>query len=193
MKHYSIERLEVLGIDPVSLEAVKANMREDGDDQDTRIDQLIQAATKYIEDARSQVLRRSTFTMTLERWPRDGRIEIPRFPVTAVNSVTYLAEGASEATTFAATNYRLEAAQRPPRIVLKSNKVWPSATLETGAPITVTFTAGYPDGQVPEDAQQAIHLLVAHWYENREGVVIGTISGKLPLGIHDIVLSERQW
>jgi uncharacterized phiE125 gp8 family phage protein len=43
---------------------------------------------------------------------------------------------------------------------------WPSARLYT--PVTVTYTAGYAAGQVPAPLIQAVLMLVAHWFAQRE-------------------------
>jgi hypothetical protein len=45
----------------------------------------------------------------------------------------------------------------------------------------------------PADLQQAILLLAAHWYENREASVIGLTAIDLPLGYRDILQSHRVW
>jgi hypothetical protein len=39
----------------------------------------------------------------------------------------------------------------------------------------------------PEDIQQAVRMLVAHWYLNREAVVVGTISQDIRLGVEAIL------
>jgi len=52
----------------------------------------------------------------------------------------------------------------------------------------VELTAG---SRLPEPFRQAIYMMVAHWYENRETVVIGTISGKLAHAADDLLMSGR--
>ncbi len=48
---------------------------------------------------------------------------------------------------------------------------------------TVHYTAGYAAGKLPEDAIQAMRMLIADFYENRENTVVGTIVAELPLGV----------
>ncbi|WP_275788579.1 head-tail connector protein [Pararhizobium gei] len=50
----------------------------------------------------------------------------------------------------------------------------------------------YPDG-VPADLQEAILQLVAHWYENREAVLVGFSSQNLPNGLDDIIREYREY
>jgi uncharacterized phiE125 gp8 family phage protein len=48
-----------------------------------------------------------------------------------------------------------------------------------------TYEAGYEsDDDAPEDIKQAVLLLVGHWNENREAVVVGdTATDELPLAV----------
>ena len=54
----------------------------------------------------------------------------------------------------------------------------------------VTYNAGYTvdtnDADVwpaPADIQQAVKLLVGHWFENRESVVVGTTAAEVPMSV----------
>ena len=46
---------------------------------------------------------------------------------------------------------------------------------------------------VPPALDQAVLMLVGHWYENREASLVGTTTETLPLGFTDIVNSYRNW
>ena len=59
---------------------------------------------------------------------------------------------------------------------------------ESGSDLETT----YPNG-VPEPLKQAIKLLVAHFYENREATVIGNTPNVLPYSVFDLVGPYRQW
>jgi uncharacterized phage protein (predicted DNA packaging) len=50
----------------------------------------------------------------------------------------------------------------------------------------------FPDGP-PADLEQAVMMLVAHWYENREDSVVGLSAQFLPLGIEDILREHRDY
>ncbi len=43
------------------------------------------------------------------------------------------------------------------------------------------------------DVWQAVVLLVAHWYANREAVVIGTISSSVPLGFERLLWYRKRF
>lgn len=84
--------------------------------------------------------------------------------------------------------------------------VWPNSTYTPPAPwlvpaVTQRFRAIYQAGYAvdptdadvwaaPEDIKQAVKLLVGNWFENREGVIIGTITTELELAVK-MLLSSR--
>jgi hypothetical protein len=43
----------------------------------------------------------------------------------------------------------------------------------------------------PDDLVHAIHLLIAHWYENREATLVGVSAQQIPHGVIDIVNEHR--
>ena len=50
----------------------------------------------------------------------------------------------------------------------------------------------YPDS-VPAALDQAVLMLVGHWYESREASVVGTNIDTVPMGFTDIVNNHRNW
>ena len=45
----------------------------------------------------------------------------------------------------------------------------------------------------PAEIQQAILMLAAHWFENREATLIGLSAMPMPLGYFDLLLPYRRW
>jgi uncharacterized phage protein (predicted DNA packaging) len=43
------------------------------------------------------------------------------------------------------------------------------------------------------DLRQAVLMLAAHWYENREATLVGVGVLTLPLGYDDLLLAHRRW
>jgi uncharacterized phiE125 gp8 family phage protein len=58
----------------------------------------------------------------------------------------------------------------------------------------VAFTAGYGDeaSDVPEPLRHAIKLLVAHWFEQREPVVLGAAAQEVPATVAGLLLPYRR-
>jgi hypothetical protein len=73
---------------------------------------------------------------------------------------------------------------------------WPSCDV-CGGPVrslSRMWRAGATAGAIPQRYKQAIYLLLlAHWYENRESVVVGTTVGKLPLAFESLALLDKVW
>ena len=58
--------------------------------------------------------------------------------------------------------------------------------------IRVTYQRGYAEGQEPGDIRGAVMQMVAHLYENRLPVAMGTIAGDVPLGVGDVIKRYRR-
>ena len=179
--------------EPLGIEEAKAHLKPDGTDDDTLITAMITAVAEAVEDVQARVLRKGTLELSLAVWPESGVIRIPRFPLVSVEAIEYLKAGEVGWTTYPASNYRVLTDRAPPRIVLKQDARWPTASLETGDAVRVKFTAGYEDGKVPEKAKQTMRLLLGHWYENRGAVELGTIATTIPDSYRALVLSDRLW
>jgi uncharacterized phage protein (predicted DNA packaging) len=61
----------------------------------------------------------------------------------------------------------------------------------------IKLTEGEPvaDNEVAmaPDIWQAVYLLVAHWYANREAVALGTIATTLPLGLERLLWYRKRF
>lgn len=175
--------------EPVSLASARLHLRIDDTADDDLITALIVAARQRFESVTWRSLITQTLVLRLDEWPADNCIELPRPPLVSVTSVQYTDE-AGDTTTFASSNYLVSTAGEPGAIVLKAAAAWPSATLQAVDGVTVTYVAGYGDAaNVPQIIKQALLMLVAHWYENREEIVVaaGFTAAKVPLGAQSII------
>lgn len=55
-----------------------------------------------------------------------------------------------------------------------------------------TDGAEYPE-TVPPALKECVSLLAAHWYENRESVLVGVSGQQLPIGVDEIVANFRNY
>lgn len=168
-------------VEPVTLNEAKAHMRVDGTDEDSLIEQLIKVARRWCEKYQRRAYITQTWELWLDGWPQDAAgnssdyIYIPRPPLQSVSSVKYYDTDDVEYTLDGA-DYFVDDKSEPGRIVLAYGKSWPSTTLRPANGICVTFVTGYGNtgDDVPGEVKQAILLLVAHWFEHREAVQIGS-------------------
>lgn len=174
----------------VDLNSFKLHARIDFDDQDTLLDQYIDAATDYAEEYQNRCWRLSTWQATYDSFPCDGVFYLPRPPLVAVSSIAYR-DTAGDSQTFSASYYVVDATSEPGRIGLAISQVWPSIGDMLNA-VTITYTAGFSDvADIPARTRQAIRMLANHWFLNREHVVTGTIVAEVPLAVMDLLEADR--
>lgn len=181
-------------VEPVTVAEAKAQRRFTSSSEDDLFAQYIAAARLMVEEATGRTFYQTTRALHLDRFPTRGVILLPYRPLIAVSSVAYLdTDGASQ--TVSASDYVVDSASRPPRICPAAGSAWPS-TYDQPAAVTVTYTCGYAvaDSATLEAerarGRQAVLLLVAHWHQNREATISGTIVTSTPLGFDALVGSE---
>lgn len=172
--------------EPVSVAEFKDSQRITHDDEDSLIGGYLMAARSYIEYVTRRRFVTQTYTLSLDEFPCDGEIVLPVSPVQSVTSITYT-DAAGDSQTLSSSLYRVDIKSQQPRITPSYGNAWPVALPITGA-VVVTFVAGYgAPSAVPMLAKRTITLLAAHWYENREPVVVGTSIAPLPLSIDALI------
>ncbi|MBY8826116.1 head-tail connector protein [Sphingomonas colocasiae] len=148
------------GEDVLSLEAAKAHLRVDADDdaEDAVIGAFRDAAITAVELYTKVMLGSATRT-----WQGRfaSRMVLGTGPVTEVTAISYL-DPYGDAISLSASDWRLALGELVPGI----GKSWPMAAQDDGV-VTVTFTAGYSDETRPGNLVQAVKLMLSHLYENR--------------------------
>ena len=173
--------------EPVTLTEAKLHLREDGTEQDTRIESLISAAREYIEGQTGRYLMSQTIRQYFDDFPEIGcPIRLDVAPVQSVSSVNYLDEDGTSMV-LATSDYRSDVTSDTTRIEEGYDSTWP-VTRGVVNCVWVDVVAGYASASaVPRGLRQAILLLVGHWYENIEAVVIGTTPNEVPLAVQSLV------
>jgi len=170
-------------VEPVTTAEAKLHLRVDIDADDALIAALIQAAREQVEAVTDRALITQTWAWHADAFPQTDTLELLLPPLQSVTSITYT-DADGDVHTFASSNYQVDTASAPGRIVLVSGASWPADTLRAANGVTVTFVAGYGDAgsAVPASLRAAMKLLVGHWYEHREQVVLGTGAREVPMG-----------
>jgi uncharacterized phiE125 gp8 family phage protein len=177
--------------EPVTLAEAKAQCRVDISTDDTYISNLIIAAREWCEQFDWRVYMPQTWEFYLDAWPSRNTIEIPKPPLQSITSVKYTDADDVE-TTLSSSQYIVDAVSDPGWLILKSLYTWPAVTLRDANGIAIRFVCGYANAaSVPMRIKQAILLLVGHWYENRETVLIGSISKSIEHGVISLLGINR--
>lgn len=179
------------GIEPVTLAAAKAHLRVEITDDDNLIGALITAARVLVEISTRRVLITQRWRLTYDRWPPDGLVELRMTPLQSVDAaMTY--DGNGNATPLNPTSYQVDLASVPARFLLTV----PIETVQPGRPIAgieIDVTAGYGLSglQVPQPLQLAMMMLVARWYETRDGTSVGTVPASIQQGFEALIAPYR--
>lgn len=161
------------GTDILSLSNAKAFLRVDSSNEDTTITGLINAAVQHCQDYTNRHFVASDFTLSLDAF---YNCEFSTGPINTITGVTYKdAAGATQ--TLATSKYWYDTKREPGRINFDSP---PDTYGDDFNVVTISGTLG----AAPADPiLHAIRMLLAHYFENRRGVVTGTISIEIPLGV----------
>jgi uncharacterized phiE125 gp8 family phage protein len=153
--------------EPLTLDEVKSYLRVDFNDDDVYIRSLIITARKYCENYQNRAYITQTRELTLDDWPSDDIIEIPRGKLQSITSIKYKDYAGAE-TTISSSDYVVSTKSEKGRIAPAYDKSWPSFTAYPLDPITVRYVCGYGTSEdVPETIKQAILFLISFWYDNR--------------------------
>ena len=179
-------------VEPVTTDAMKDHSRIDHMEEDGVVSSYEKAARQWCEKATGRAFVTQTWDLYMDSFPSKSALIIPMPPLQSVTSVTYYDEDNNSAV-LASSNY-IVSAGTPGRITLTSSGAWPSTSLRPADGVVVRFVAGYGDdaSDVPEHARQAVRMLAAHLYENREPVIVGTSIAKLPFAV-DALLSPEYY
>lgn len=149
--------------EPVTLVELKTHLRVTHDDEDTLIASVLAAAVRAVEARGGLALIEQQWRLTLDKAPT-APITLPITPCTALDAVT-VTDAESEAQAVSPALYDF-AAGAPGR--LQATGGWPAPAARIGG-VAIDFTAGYADADaVPEPLKQAVKILAAYFYENRE-------------------------
>ncbi|MGQ0671675.1 MAG: head-tail connector protein [Hyphomicrobium sp.] len=177
-------------VEPVTAAEAKAHLRVDGSAEDVLIQSLILTSRLHIEAALGLALVTQSWMLILDAWPKTPSVALPLRPVQSITSVKVLAADGTPAT-LPASDYVLEGKGLPPRLV-RTGQGWPLPG-RVAAGIEIDFVAGFGPlaADVPEPIRHALLMLIAHWYERRDPLEIGSAEANIPPSVSDLLMPYR--
>lgn len=177
--------------EPVTVAEAKAHLRIDHSAEDVLIGSLILTSRLHIEAALGIALIAQGWRLLLDSWPRGAQVRVPLRPLIAVSEIRVRAADGTP-TVVDADAYEPDTASNSPRIV-RTAASWPQPGRAAHG-IEIDFTAGFGTtaDDVPAPIKQAVLLLVAHWYEHRDPIEIGSEATVIPHGISDLLAPWRR-
>jgi uncharacterized phiE125 gp8 family phage protein len=162
--------------EPVTLAEAKAHLRiVDDDSEDALITGYIAAARGWIENHTGRILVEREVTEEVPSFGRFFDLHWRPFDAETVTIAYTDSDGApGEVTDLTVSGQRVHPGY---------DTWWPTTRLNT--PVLLTYTAGYAEGEVPDELRQAILLLVGHWWTNREAVT-DRPANEVPLAVESL-------
>lgn len=181
-------------MEPVTLTDMKKMLRLDTTDvsEDDLLLSYIAAAREYCENFQNRAYITQTWELTMDDFPR-GVIDIPKGNLQSINSVRYINAAGVQTTLTNNIDYVFSTRGLLGRLGAGYGKAWPCFIPYPFDAVIVNFTCGYGNlpANVPEKIKQAIKLLVAHWFTNREAVLIGSVSKELEFSVSALLWMHR--
>jgi uncharacterized phiE125 gp8 family phage protein len=176
---------------PLSVADAKRQLRIEDDDttQDDHVATLIAAAHRKVENELGYPILRQTRTTHLFGFPC-GPIWLGGGKGLSVGAVRYV-DAAGLPQVLPTTDYIVDAVSRPATLCAAPTKTWPATQSRPGA-VEIDWTAGAAKAaDVDEDLIHAMKLLVGHWDQNREAVVIGTTTAEIAKSVDWLLEDHR--
>ena len=154
--------------EPVTVAEAKDHLRVTSTDDDTYIETLITVAREMVETYTRTIWTEQTLIIDYDQFPAEDTIEIGSDIgwVKTLESVRYFDKNDVD-TLYDASNYYFDGKSKPARIIKKTTASYPETSTRPAAVyIEVTTNPQY----TPKAINQAILLLVGHYYENRQEV-----------------------
>jgi uncharacterized phiE125 gp8 family phage protein len=162
--------------EPVTTAEAKAHLRVTSSDDDTYIGVLIQAAREMAEVYMNRAIVTQTIAAVYDEFK--PTMKLPFGGCTSIVSITYLDDD-GQSQTASTSLYGVDTVRTPAVVYLKHGQEWPSTYAQRSA-VTVTYLAGAipasgspTENNVPARIKQAILMMVADLYENREAQTAG--------------------
>jgi uncharacterized phiE125 gp8 family phage protein len=178
------ERITPPAAEPFTLSDLKAALRITHAEEDELVMRLGIAARALVERRLGHAIAAQGWRLT-HRGPLSGALTLRPGPVRTISAVALrYGEGAFED----APSFRLLRGH-PDRVLIEAAPSKNGVALEEAE---VTFEAGRQDpDSTPEELVQAITLLAAHYYENREAVAEGRYVA-LPSSVETLLAGLRE-
>jgi uncharacterized phiE125 gp8 family phage protein len=176
--------------EPVTATELRTHLRVDATElPDAEANGLIAESRQMIEETTGLAFISQSWRLSIDRWPGgaeawwDGvrqmaiselyapsyltSVELPRWPLASVTSVTVYDEDSNSETVTVATTFDIDTYQIPGRMTLKRGSTWPIALRANNA-IQIVYVAGYTNAAaVPASMKRALKQLAAFLYTNR--------------------------
>lgn len=150
---------------PDLLDLAIDHLHVDGLDDRDLILSYLQAAVSEFESATGRPVLLSTWDCFWDSFPTGSTLRLVGGKTASVATVSYLPAASGEPTVWPATNYTLDLASDPGRLVLAAGAVWPSDALVSANGVVVRRVAGWTLAELPADIRIALLFRVQSMFD----------------------------
>lgn len=171
-----IDRLTIGSPLPISADLIDQHARITTADQAALIDVYLGAAIEWAEAATHRSIIAREHRWVMRDFPQDDfqGIRLPRGKTQSVTGVVYKCGGSSTSLTGPSSgspggsDYQEDLRGDDGGLLMPlQGQSWPSVDLDVPDPVTITFTAGWLDAEIPAQLQHAILFAVDDAYDIR--------------------------
>lgn len=166
---------------------VRLRLRMDDDNtlEDAELLSWLESAREYAQHYTSRAIGLQTIEIALDAFP-EAAIMLQPGPAISITSIKYI-DAASVEQTLSNTLYTLDDYGLRHWALQAAGSVWPATFGATNA-VKVRYQAG----RLPAAVRDAMLLLVADRYKNRENTVQTQIN-EVPIGVHALLDTVKDW
>ncbi len=197
---WSLELVTQAQGDVLTLQEAKKQCRVDDDftDDDDYLRALLIAVRDWAEGETGKTFLTQTYTLHLDRFPYGRRIYLPRPPLQSVSSVLFR-DINGNTQTLATSAYAVVGARTTPDqhapcgyILPAYSTFWP-VTYPMPDTVQITYIGGFTSVEsIPQRVKQAMLIMLADLYENRERIVTGASTMTLDT-VEMLLANERSY
>lgn len=175
----------------LTLAEAKFQLRISHDDEDTLISRLIDVVTARLDGPTGilgQCLINQTITWRLSDFPALDRLALPVGPVRSLTQISYY-DRENILQNYATSNLlALNSRADGAYLQLGYTSSWPS-NYDRDDAVSVVYVAGFgaAASAVPAPIRHAALMLLGHYYENRESVVMGGAPVRVPDAVDSLL------
>lgn len=176
--------------EPVSLDDAKAHLRVTDTTDNDYITALITAARVWCERQTKRAFITQTWDVALGAFEQE--IILTPAPLQSVSYVKYYDTNGT-LQTLSSSVYQVDTTDCVGRIRLAYNQSWPDIRSGLYNGVQVRYVAGYGSStsDVPANIKHAIKLMISHWYEVREPVIIGAPVNEVPMSVESLLNLDK--
>lgn len=150
--------------------------------------------------ARAEAITRSRFITQTVQLRLDGfgcgigeAIPLQIAPIQSVAAVRYI-DGGGVQRVLPPSEYRLIKSRQPYELWPRYGQTWPVSRADADV-VEIDMVVGYGNtgASVPADIRQALRLMIAAMFDNRENIVHGSAPVELPEGARQLLSAHTLW